>query len=115
MVPFALGFATRADGTLDTSPPVYEGSTPEDEANGVSAQSAVRLLFDEPVDLVEALDDVSADDGATPGTLSVEGNDLIFTPSAPWSAGAHSVYIRDAYDLAGNRRYINRRIDFTVP
>ena len=99
-------FTTSAVGTADTTAPTVT-VTPAQGATGVSPTTRIELSFSEAVDVTTLTGGVhvtvSGLSGEVAGELSVTGNEVTFTPSAPLPGSSQiSVVVNGVRDLAGN-------------
>ncbi len=101
-----LTFTTRADATPDTVLPSITSTTPTANQTGIALDAVVTLVFNEPVDDRTTL---ALYNGSTlvPGSTSVNGNIVTFTPDEDLQAGTrHRLDIRSrVVDYALNNRY----------
>jgi hypothetical protein len=102
----SVGFTTSGNATPDTTPATVQ-ITPANGATNVSVTTTVRFVFNEPVDVTTLASglhvSISSPTTEIAGSLSVDGNNVTFTPFAPLPGNKGiSVQVNGVTDLAGN-------------
>ncbi|GGW96886.1 hypothetical protein GCM10007391_33710 [Alteromonas halophila] len=109
-----LSFTTSSDSDPDTSGPVLQTVTPENNATGVALDTQIVLTFNE--DIAEN-SFIVLWQGSTqiPGANAVSGNQLVFTPSDDLDAAtSYRIEIRyNVNDFVGTQRW-NSDTTFTT-
>ncbi len=103
-------FTTSASAVADTTRPSVSTVSPLNNATGVSVTTPIVWTFNETIDpgtVNVGTMPVTVDGftGSVPGTYSVTGTVVTFTPSAPLPGGARvrpNVNFNQVFDLAGN-------------
>jgi len=106
LAPVSLSFTISDVAANDTTGPSLTSISPANNSTGISVDSAVVMIFSEPVDQRTAPLVTGA--GVTvPGTYAVDDATVTFTPSVTLKGSTqYRVDVRyNAPDLAGNTRY----------
>lgn len=104
---YSLGFTSGINTTHDNSGPSLVSITPANNAVDVAVTSNIVMVFDEPVDQRTAPSVVGG--GITvPGSYSVNGDTVIFTPSVTLKGSTtYNVNLHyNVSDMAGKNRWL---------
>lgn len=102
----SVGFTTSGSATPDTTPATVQ-ITPANGATNVSVTTTIRFAFNEPIDVTTLASGlhigITSPATEIAGSLSVDGNNVTFTPLAPLPGNKGiSVQVNGVTDLAGN-------------
>lgn len=111
---FRVDFTTSANAMTDRSNPILVSISPMDRVEEVPLDSSIVAVFSEDIDPILAQQvTVSAfssfgSTNSLPGTISVSGNTLTFTPEEPLPGGSQlRINLSTVNDFAGNRVFGN--------
>jgi len=98
-----LSFTTAASDIADTTAPSLQTIVPTSNATGVSVDTAITMVFNEPVSLLTA-PEVLAGGVTISGIYEVNGDTVVFTPDSALPEGVQVRTYVYAADYAGNFR-----------
>jgi hypothetical protein len=106
----SISFTTSDVATSDTTGPTLVEITPNNGDVDVALNSTVEMRFSEDVDL-RTMPPIEGGGITLPGSYSVDGDTVTFTPSIPMLGGtAYTVQLRyNISDVVGNNRWLSTR------
>lgn len=111
-------YVTALSNLVDTNPPQIVRSNPANGAVNVSTNTAISVVFDQPVTAGTAFDDISLSNanGYVAGTVAITGNTLTITPLSKYNPTTlYTLYLPyDSLMSLSNVSLTGSQISFTT-